>query len=156
MATVFGHSIVGLWFYLLQGIVNPFIALFYIVMTNFPDAPVKGWGHDSYKWSHSIFTNLIAWAVISAVILLANLPVSIWLVLVAILSHLFLDCCYKTGGISVFYPLSDEQITMPFAWLTVWKVDKWTDIFEWENLKIIGIEVLSFTPILVLIWLLRR
>lgn len=166
--TPFGHAIVGvscgslvipskltLW----QRMLSAFL---FAMIACAPDIALKGWGHDKYYFSHSIFVNLglilfllVAWIALSSLFKLKkNLKIAIGLSC-AWLSHLLLDSFYNHGqGIRIFWPLSDSALALPIPWLDV--MDASLPYFAWHNTKIHLIEVVTFIPILFLSLLLRH
>ena len=99
----------------------------FLLLANIPDLPFKGWGHDRYDVSHSIFVNLLLIAIVVAVLLFGKDfwgKIGGWKVMAggaaAWLSHLLLDSFYNHGhGVAIFWPLSGASLALPMPWFSV-------------------------------------
>jgi hypothetical protein len=128
----------------------------FALIANVPDLALKGWGHDKYYFSHSVFVSVglictlfAAWLILCSLLKShRHLNIAIGLSC-AWLSHLLIDSFYNHGhGIRIFWPLSDSALALPIPWLNVMDVS--IPYFAWPNTKIYLIEILTFAPILLL------
>lgn len=128
----------------------------FIILANLPDAPLPGWGHDRYWFSHSIIVNGIV--MLAAVILcyswragvrwLGGLPV-IAGGLLSWLSHFLLDTLYNHGrGLAMFWPFGSWRLALPIAWFSV--MNGIPKTLDGRVLRILGIELLAYGTLLVL------
>lgn len=130
------------------------------VIANLPDLPVKGWGHDEYAISHSIFVNL-GLAVVAVCLLsfarAVNLRVSWRFVLIALcawMSHFLLDTFYAHGkGIGLFWPLSNAKVSLPIPIFET--LGKYPRAIGWHMARVFAIEFVAYGMLLVLVCLWR-
>lgn len=165
--TQFGHLIIGISCGSLTGppkltrLQRMLLILLFASAANIPDIAVKGWGHDKYYFSHSVFVSLAligflfaAWFILCSFFKRDKHYRVVISLAFAWLSHLLLDSFYNHGlGIRIFWPISDSALSMPMPWLNVKDVS--IPFFAWHNTKIYLIEILTFVPILFLCLLLR-
>lgn len=168
--TTVGHSLTGLsiavltlprgrslaW-YLIVG-------QFYLFFANLPDFPLPGWGHDSYRVSHSLFLTLLLASLLFFLLLRPRLRAELnWKVLVAWsaawLSHLPLDAMYNHArGIGIFWPFSDAHLVLPVSWFSTITLPPFTA----ANLRVFGIEAVVYGIVLLMcigaryLWSARR
>ena len=127
----------------------------FVVLANLPDLPVSHWGHDKYHISHSLFVNLAIIALVSVGWLLLRRPGSSsgkYLLLAGILawlSHLILDSFYNHGhGIAVFWPFSDARLHLAIPWFRT--LDLHHAWWSTRNMAVMGIELLAYSPLMLL------
>jgi membrane-bound metal-dependent hydrolase YbcI (DUF457 family) len=160
--TQFGHSITGVscgFFFMPRGLKTwQTLALLFsfAVAANIPDLAIKGWGHENYHISHSLFVNTGILGLFILCLLIARrfsrLEIR-YTVLIGLscawLSHLLLDSFYNHGlGIEIFWPFSGAALALPIPWLSV--RDTTIPYLAMANLKIYLIEVATFVPVLFL------
>jgi len=126
-------------------------AAVFAILANVPDIPIRGWGHDQYLVSHSLFVSLALIVPLTA--LLAGVKRTreclggtsvIVLGGVAWLSHLLLDCFYG-GGLVMFWPFFPEPVDLSLPWFSVLPPEQlWTPI----AFRVWGIEALFFGGLL--------
>jgi membrane-bound metal-dependent hydrolase YbcI (DUF457 family) len=140
------------WFYFLS------LAL----LANVPDLPVHGWGHDSYRISHSLFVNGLLILLSLAALALGQARrarrldgrfvaggVTAWL------SHLLLDSMYNHGrGLAMFWPLSEARLALPVPWFSTVRSPK--PLTDWATLRVCAIEFAVFGCLLALAIVFRR
>ena len=134
----------------------------FIALSLVPDYRIPNWGHDRYNISHSIFVNLLfICGIIVLLILFKGMRRKIggWIVVTAgaaaWLSHLLLDSFYNHGkGIALFWPFSKARLILPIPWLSV--VKSLPPPITPELLKILLIEFVTFSPLVLLAVLLRN
>jgi hypothetical protein len=124
-----------------------------------PDLPFKGWGHDRYYFSHSLFVSLllISWLALTFLFLkslrikLGNWPV-VFSGALAWLSHLLLDSFYNHGkGIMIYWPFSEARLALPIPWFGL---GIGTPL---EILRVLLIELVSYAPLLMLaVWIRQK
>jgi membrane-bound metal-dependent hydrolase YbcI (DUF457 family) len=127
-----------------------------------PDWPIKGWAHQRYYFSHSLFVNLLMIAAGFMVFLFlpkARNRIGGWPVLVgavlAWLSHLLLDSFYNHGhGVAIFWPFSDARLKLPIPWLAV--VNSPVFPITPEKVRGVLIETVSFLPLVILAIVIRK
>jgi membrane-bound metal-dependent hydrolase YbcI (DUF457 family) len=144
--------------------------LVFALLATVPDWPIRNWGHNTYYFSHSLFTNLLligltwiflfifprlwekyrstsaAW-VVSPQLMFAGT--------VAWLSHLLLDTFYNHGkGLAMFWPFSDTRLALPIPWLAV--ASRPFLPVSVGNLRILLVELLTFFPLVVLAILFHK
>lgn len=134
----------------------------FIALSLVPDYRLPYWGHDRYYISHSIFTNLLL--ILLCILLLArfkNIRTKIggWIVVIsgaaAWLSHLLLDSFYNHGkGVAIFWPFSKARLILPIPWLSV--VKTLPPPITPELLRILWIEFITFSPLVILAILIRN
>jgi membrane-bound metal-dependent hydrolase YbcI (DUF457 family) len=98
----------------------------FVFLANVPDFPIRGWGHDRYLFSHSLFVNL-------AIIALIVIVLSLWKTtkeviggkriivggIITWLSHLLLDSFYNHGkGIAIYWPFWNGRLAFPMPWFS--------------------------------------
>jgi membrane-bound metal-dependent hydrolase YbcI (DUF457 family) len=137
--------------------VRAFAAL--TLVASVPDLPLPFWGHFSYRVSHSLFVNLALVAVVVALLMHSRAWRSKaggrWIVAggaAAWLSHLLLDSFYSHGrGIRIFWPFSDEALSLPVSWLHVLQPES---LFNVATLRIFATEAVFYGTILgaCLVW----
>lgn len=131
----------------------------FMFLANIPDLPFKGWGHDRYYFSHSLFVSLLLIASLALTLLflkslrmkLGNWPV-IFSGGLAWLSHLLLDSFYNHGkGIMIYWPFSEARLALPIPWFGL-GIGTLLEI-----LRVLLIEFISYAPLLLLaIWVRRK
>lgn len=134
----------------------------FIALGLVPDFPFPSWGHDKYYISHSLFVNLLF--IVGFITLLAlfkNIRAKIggWMVITwgaaAWLSHLLLDSFYNHGkGVAIFWPFSKARLILPVPWLSVVKTPP--PPITPELLRILLIEFITFSPLVILAILIRN
>ena len=132
-----------------------------VFCANLPDLPLPYWGHSHYAVSHSVFVGIALVACFS--ILLRGFPITrttagTWSLVIAgslaLLSHYLLDSFYNHGlGISVLWPVSDARLAIPIPWFTTMTTDP---LLCWHNVKVWGIELLSFGMVTVVVLAIVR
>ena len=138
--------------------VSYFVA--FLVLPNIPDLPFAHWGHQRYDISHSLFVNLFL-CLIMVVLLgwhqnirhfigggkVLGAAVAAWV------SHVVLDSLYNHGhGVAIFWPLSDARLALPGPWFAVAPFPP----FNLELLQECAIELVSYAPLVLLAYCLRR
>ena len=134
----------------------------FIVLGSLPDLPIKSWGHQEYEISHSLF-------VLSTLIITGITFFCFWRRLLdqigglkviiggslAILSHLLLDSMYNHGnGIAIFYPFGNGRLSLPIKCFSI--VGGISNLLTFNTMKIVMIEILFFSPILLFSILIRK
>lgn len=137
-----------------------FVAL--ALLANVPDLPFRGWGHDAYHVSHSLFVN-------GLLILLSLAGLALWRArggrrldrrfvvggVAAWLSHLLLDSMYSNGrGLAMFWPLSDARLALPIPWLSTVRSPQ--PLTDWYTLRVCAIEFVFYGLFVVLALVIRR
>ena len=160
--TQFCHSMMGVscgFFFMPRGLKTwQALALLFsfAVAANIPDLAIRGWGHENYHISHSLFVNTGIISVLILCLLIARC-FSRWKIRYTVLtglscawlSHLLLDSFYNHGlGIEIFWPFSGSALALPIPWLSV--RDTTIPYLAVANLKIYLIEVVTFAPLLFL------
>jgi len=132
------------------------------LLANLPDFPIKHWGHRRYDISHSVFVNTTMMLVVLLLLSLCEevrTRVGGWPVIIggslAWLSHLLLDSFYNHGmGVAIFWPFSDARLVLPIAWYSV--VADRPPPLTWETARILLVELVSYSTLLVLVVVLRK
>jgi membrane-bound metal-dependent hydrolase YbcI (DUF457 family) len=126
----------------------------FAALANFPDIPIRYWGHDRYDISHSIFVNLLLIGFVVAVIMFKRLHASLGGLHVMIggslawLSHLLLDSFYNHGyGIAIYWPLSRARLTLPIPWFSV--LPSTPPPLTMRHIEIYSIELLAYAPVVI-------
>lgn len=128
----------------------------FAVLANAPDVPIPGWGHDVYEVSHSFFCNL-AWMLPLVVFFLVSKKWMEWvggirvvvLGMIACLGHMVLYAMYNHGlGLYVWWPLGYGKLVLPLPWLE--KLQNPPEF--WHTVRILGVELLTFGPLVWLAW----
>ena len=160
-----GHSLTGLSLAVLaipSGAtlrVRLLLPVVFVALANLPDWPIPGWGHDRYDISHSLFVNL---ALVTAVWVLWGMTRLkqklsgrlVALGLTAWLSHILLDSFYGHGyGIAIFWPFSEGRLSLPINIFNT--IDQDLPLSSVRNLRVYGIELLAYTPLLLFACLIR-
>lgn len=164
--TTLGHSLTGLalltliiptrlsWLQRLCWIIA------YIAISNIPDWPLPAWGHRQLAISHSLWVNSALCAMLAALLWkglpdrVEKRPVILTAAL-AWLSHLGLDALYgDLPGVAIFWPFSESLATLPLPWLTA--LPHVPPPFTSRVIQILGYEFLTFSPLLLLAYGLRR
>jgi membrane-bound metal-dependent hydrolase YbcI (DUF457 family) len=125
-----------------------------------PDFPLPYWGHSDYRISHSIFTAAIGVTILNSILWLrfrGRRPVT-WGVMIGLAfawySHILLDTFYNHAwGLPVLWPYSDARLALPIPWLSIG--NKY-DIFSMHNVKVAVLEVLTFGPLLIVSYLVKK
>ncbi len=141
---------------------RPALVLAIVVCANLPDAPLPGWGHDRYDFSHSVFVGA-ALCVAGVTVLRLNRkrwPIAgSWPVIAAgiaaLYSHYLLDCLYnRRPGMLLFWPVSDVRVALPVPWFQTMTLDP---LFGWHNLRVWGIEFVCYGTLtaIVLLWVAK-
>ena len=134
-------------------------AVSFVLLANAPDFPVRGWGHDRYDVSHSVFSTIVGLVVLAIIyrvffvgaLAFKRLPTKILVVGgVTWASLLLLDSFYCHGkGVAVLWPIGDGRLRFPIPWFDVLR-DPWS--LHWaENLKVMGIEAGVYGAIFLLL-----
>jgi hypothetical protein len=132
------------------------------LLANFPDFPFAGWGHDDYRVSHSVFSNL-AIMIVCLSILYAWSRARTFLgggrILLATglacLSHLVLDATYNHGlGVDIAWPFGSWRLALPIPWLET--VKESLPAMSWHTAKVIALELLTYGSVLVLVVVGKR
>jgi len=138
MTTPAGHSITGAGLAVLFG-VNPILG---ILAANLPDF----FGHgENYKWGHSILVE-------GTIGLVCALTFQNYAWMVIILSHLFLDCCYVTGGLGCLWPFSNNLVSI----FRVFYLMDSGDIFGSQSMKAYMREIIVLGSLFAVLVLIRR
>jgi membrane-bound metal-dependent hydrolase YbcI (DUF457 family) len=130
----------------------------FLFLAVIPDLPFKGWGHDRYYFSHSLFVTLLLILLVGlAFLFLKELRSKLgdWPVLIggalAWLSHLLLDSFYNQGkGIMIYWPFSEARLALPIPWFGL-GIGSPIQIAH-----VLLIEFISYFPLLLLAILLRQ
>jgi hypothetical protein len=133
-----------------------------VVCANIPDFPLPGWGHERYRFSHSVFVGLagiltvaIVLAILSRLRTLLGGWRSFLICAAAWLSHYLLDSFYNHGkGIAIFGPFSEARLNLPIPWFSI--VGKDTPPLAWHAIKTCAIEFFCYGGLLCAVVLLRR
>ncbi len=128
----------------------------FIFLANLPDAPLPGWGHDRYWFSHSLIVNDIIMLIAAAVfytwrdaVRRLGGPRVIMGGMLSWMSHLLLDTFYNHGrGLAMFWPFGPWRLALPIAWFSV--MDGIPKTLDARVLRIFGIELLAYGSLLVL------
>lgn len=132
-------------------------AFVFILIANIPDIPLPRWGHDFYRFSHSLLVNLLLF--LFGMILFHKLlqkiysPIRIgsisFFIGLAWFSHLLLDSFYNHRlGVIIGWPFSETSLNLPIPWLSVQQNSFFPITIE--NLRIWGIELITFSPLVIL------
>jgi len=133
-----------------------YMAAFMLIAT-IPDWPFKGWGHDRYYLSHSLFVTLL-FIFLMVIILMISKKIRIgigdWSVVIggsfAWLSHLLLDSFYNHGkGIAIYWPFSKARLALPIPWFDV-GIGSLSHI-----MRVFLIEFINYFPLFLLALLIR-
>jgi len=131
--------------------------VFFILIASIPDIPLPNWGHDLYRFSHSLLVNLMLFFL---VLLLFNKvlqriysPIRIGTISIffgiAWFSHLLLDSLYNHRlGVIIGWPFTETTLNLPIPWLSVQHSPFFPITIE--NLRIWGIELITFSPLVLL------
>ena len=134
----------------------PTLATF-VLLASGPDFLFWGWGRLRYDISHSIFTALLAVAVMAIVIGLVSQIASPSVLIggaLAWYSHLLLDTLYNHGkGLAMFWPVSDASIVWPVAWFSHVKLEP---LLSYYNLRAIAIEAAVYGSVLAFVILVKH
>lgn len=69
-------------------------------------------------------------------------------------SHILLDTLYNHAiGLQIFWPFSNARVALPIPWLS--NGNKY-DIFSMHNVKVAVFEILTFGPLLVLSYFVKK
>ena len=129
----------------------------FMLIATIPDWPFKGWGHDQYYLSHSLFAALLL-IFLMVMILMISRKLRIWIGgwtvaaggSFAWLSHLLLDSFYNHGkGIAIYWPFSKARLALPIPWFDV-GIGSPAHI-----LQVFLIEIISYLPLFLLALLIR-
>lgn len=129
-----------------------------VPLSSLPDYRFKGWGHDQYAISHSLFVNLAIIAVLAAVLCsykktarFLGAPRAVAAGALVWLSHLLLDSFYNHGrGIAIFWPFSKARLALPIPWLEILKPVP--PPMTMQAVGVYSLEFVTFFPILFLAW----
>jgi hypothetical protein len=131
----------------------------FVALANAPDWPLRGWGHDRYDISHSIFVTLGVITVVAAIATAAlrRTQYFAWRLIVggaaAWLSHLLLDTFYDgRRGLAMFWPVSDARISLPLPWFRVMELKP---LVSAHNARVFAIEAAFYGAIFALIVIAR-
>jgi membrane-bound metal-dependent hydrolase YbcI (DUF457 family) len=164
--TPIGHTLTGLTIgYLAIPRVTPFkpkliLLAAFALAASAPDLPFPYWGHFHYEISHNIFTTTIGVVMMECVLawrFRGREPVG-WRVMLGLAlawySHLLLDSMYNHGyGVAMFWPMSDKSFALPVPWLARGDRDH---IFSLHNVMVGVYELLTFVPLLVIAYLVKK
>jgi len=165
--TTLGHGLTGIalgvlaaprsWTRARQG----WLLFLFVGLSVVPDWPLPGWGHFSYRVSHSLLVNLLLIGLAAAAYarsrrarrLLGGWPVFVFGAL-AWLSHFVLDAMYSHGkGVAVLWPLSDARLNLGLPWFRTLPSGWWND--PGTLASILAVEAACYGGVLVLCVVLR-
>ena len=132
----------------------------FVVLANAPDLPFPYWGHDRYDISHSLFATTLGVLLLESALLWrfrGRTPVG-WRVMAGLAlcwySHLLLDTLYSHAiGLAIFWPWNETRVALPIPWLH--SGDR-THVFSIYNVRVAIFEILSFTPLVVMAYLIKK
>jgi hypothetical protein len=132
----------------------------FVMLTNAPDWPLPGWGHDRYDVSHSLFVTMagVTLTGVAAAVLLRRTPYLQWRSIVggavAWLSHLLLDTLYDgRKGLAMFWPVSDARVSLP---VPCFRTMQLSPLVSAHNASVFAIEAVVYGSILGLVWFGRQ
>ena len=120
-----------------------------MLAANLPDAPLPGWGHDRYEFSHSVFVTVILILVLG--LAWFGVRKARWraerrlfgLISLAWLSHLILDTTYSHGnGLRMFWPVSDSSLALPVKYFDTLKMPILP--ITHQHLSVFGVELIAY------------
>ncbi|MBT3201808.1 MAG: metal-dependent hydrolase [Phycisphaerales bacterium] len=134
----------------------------FALLADVPDFPLRGWGHDRYDISHSIFVN----GGIIAVVLLGLWILGKWKGLrvplgvrvggvCAWFSHMLLDSMYNHGlGIRIYWPVSSESLVLPVPWFSTLEYSP--PPMNAHTARVFAIELACYLPLLLVVLIVRH
>ena len=133
-----------------------YITAFMLIAT-IPDWPFKGWGHNRYYFSHSLFVTLLFIFLMVIILMISRklrMRIGNWPVAIggsfAWLSHLLLDSFYNHGkGIAIYWPFSKARLALPIPWFDV-GIGSLSHVMQ-----VFLIEFISYFPLLLLALFIR-
>lgn len=73
---------------------------------------------------------------------------------IAWFSHLLLDSLYNHAiGMHIYWPFSEAKFALPVSWLSIGDKDH---IFSLHNVKVALLEILTFGPLLLLAFVMKK
>ena len=138
----------------------------FISVAMLPDWPLPYWGHHRYEISHSLYVNLGLIVGVYALVMFLrasrnNTRLADWVcqafgwLSLAWLSHLLLDSFYSHGqGVRIGWPVGEWRLIFPMPWFDIIHTNE--SIFSSHNMKVVFVELLFYSPIIVLMHLLSR
>jgi membrane-bound metal-dependent hydrolase YbcI (DUF457 family) len=125
-----------------------------------PDLPFPYWGHSDYRISHSLLSTAIGVTILNSILWIrfrGRKPVTLGVMFglaLAWYSHILLDSFYNHAwGLPVLWPFSDARLALPIPWLSIGNKN---DIFSMHNVKVAVFEILTFGPLLLLAYLVKK
>jgi membrane-bound metal-dependent hydrolase YbcI (DUF457 family) len=132
----------------------------FIAISNIPDWPLPIWGHRHLAVSHSLWVNLILCTTLAALLWKyrpdkIESPTVFIAAGLAWLSHFVLDTLYDDlPGVAIYWPFSDSLATLPLPWLNT--LAHVPPPFDSQVIKILCFEFITFSPLILLAYGLRR
>lgn len=125
-----------------------------------PDLPFPYWGHSRVEISHGLIPATVGIVILGTVLWLGfrgQRPMTFGVIIslgLAWYSHIVLDSFYNHAwGLPVLWPLSNARLALPIPWLS--NGNK-ADIFSMHNVQVAVFEILTFGPLLVLAYLVKK
>jgi membrane-bound metal-dependent hydrolase YbcI (DUF457 family) len=125
-----------------------------------PDLPLPYWGHSRVEISHGVVSATVGIVVLWSVLwtwFRGQRPVTVGVMIglgLAWYSHILLDSFYNHAwGVPYLWPISDARLRLPISWLSP---GNRADIFSMHNVKVAVYEILTFGPLLVLAYLVKK
>jgi membrane-bound metal-dependent hydrolase YbcI (DUF457 family) len=125
-----------------------------------PDLPFPYWGHSWVEMSHGFVSATVGIILLWLVLWMwfhgkkpVNLGVMIGLGL-AWYSHILLDSMYNHAwGVPCLWPISEARLRLPISWLSS---GNRADILSMHNVKVAVFEIITFGPLLMLSYLVKK